>query len=50
MAKKTEKLSLREKLSVHLIIIGLKIIGAWEYDHQIDKYFEALEKDMKLGE
>lgn len=47
MASK-DKLTVRERIGVQILIMLLKIVQPWQYSHEFSKHIEAIEKEMKL--
>lgn len=43
-----EKLTVRERIGVTVLIMILKIVSPWQYSHEFSKHIEAIEKEMKL--
>lgn len=47
MAKAQTNLTVKEKLSIRLLILAIKIIGPWEYSHEFTDLFKKIEEDLK---
>ena len=47
MQKELEKISIREKIVIILIIFIIKMIKPWEYDHQFTHFWEELKEQIK---
>lgn len=47
MATTKEKLTFRERIGLNLILVALHIIKPWDYSHEVSKYFDAIEKELK---
>jgi|GEM_PF-5768836 len=48
MAKELpEKLTLREKIVLILVVFLIQMIKPWEYDHQFTKFWDELKALMK---
>ncbi|MFA5937341.1 MAG: hypothetical protein WC822_05725 [Candidatus Paceibacterota bacterium] len=48
MATTKEKLTFRERIGLHLILVALHIVKPWDYNHEVSKYFDAIEKEIKM--
>lgn len=48
MAKDRTDLSTRERLGLLLILLALKIVGPWEYDHQVEPVVKGIRETLGL--
>ncbi len=43
----SEKLSIRERIVVVLVVFLIQVIKPWEYDHQFTKFWDELKAIIK---
>lgn len=42
-----EKITVRERLTIVLVIFLVKMIKPWQYDHQFDKFWNEIKESIK---
>lgn len=47
MSQQTKQLSSREKLATILVLMLLKILSPWEYEHQFKEVFDQIKQILK---
>lgn len=45
-----EKISIRERIGIQVLLMILKIVSPWQYSHEFTKHIEAIEKALKLDD
>lgn len=47
MATNEDKISIRTKLAIRILMVVVKLIEPWKYSHEYSKDFEAIDKLLK---
>ena len=41
------KLSLREKIAIHIMLFVLKIVHPWDFEHQVEEHLRTIKELLK---